>query len=91
MCICFYDSANIALASAYSLYIDKNMHNYLIINWVLSIIGGIIFVLMVPESPKYQLMKDPTSTKAIKSLNYISNFNGKKYRIPSDANLDSSK
>lgn len=53
MCIGFYDTGNIALASAYTLYINKNMHNYLIINWACSLVGVFIFILIVPESPKY--------------------------------------
>jgi hypothetical protein len=47
-----------------------------------------VFVLMVPESPKYLFMKNPKSQKAINIMNYISKFNGCKMRISPEGIMD---
>ena len=43
---------------------------------------------MVPESPRWLLMKDPNSREGINSLNYIAWFNSSDFRVPTDATLD---
>lgn len=86
--VSFYDTGNIALSCAYIMFIDSRIQNYMIINFGLSLFGGIMFVLMVPESPKFLLMKNPNSQRAIKILNYIAWFNGCKERIQEGAMMD---
>ena len=46
-------------------------------------------MLIVPESPKWLLMKEGiNSQKAISTLNWIAKFNGTKFRVPKDAIFD---
>jgi MFS family permease len=84
----FYDTVNIALSCLYIMYVDNDVSNYLRINYALSVVGGIIFFFIIPESPKYLFMKDSKSKKAIDNMNFIAWFNGSKFRLPEDAQID---
>ena len=64
------------------------MHIYLLFNYAIGVIGCILFVIVVPESPIYHLMKDSSSERGIAIINYISWFNGKKYRVEPGASME---
>ena len=49
----------------------------------------IIYLLFIPESPKWLFEKEGTSSKkAITILNYIAWFNNSEYRVPFDAKFE---
>lgn len=72
----------------YILKIDSNLVAY-VRNWyLLGVVAYVLFLFVVPESPRYLFMKNPQSEEGIKVLNYISWFNGSKKRVPSGSVMD---
>ena len=61
----FYDTGNIAFSCAFVLLTGLPMQTYMIINFTLGVAGLILFILLVPESPKFLLMNDPSSSRGI--------------------------
>jgi len=50
---------------------------------------SILYLLIVPESPKWLLIKKGSRSKeAIKVLNYIAWFNGTTYRVPPNTEIE---
>ena len=69
-------------------YVDRDVNNLLEVYFKVGCVCSILFAVLIPESPKWMLMKEPNSKEAIKTLNYISWFNGSKNRVPDNASLD---
>lgn len=85
--ITFFDSSTVA-SVAWFLYVNNDMIAYLRCFYYVGLGAFGLYLLFVPESPRWLLMKDPHSKEAIKILNYIAWFNGSKLRVPEDAILD---
>ena len=80
-----FDSATLMITSSLLIF----SRNYDFVNQVYFYIGTlsiIIYLLFIPESPKWLFLKcGGSSKKAIKILNYIAWFNNSEYRVPYDA------
>ena len=80
-----FDSATLLITASLLIY----SWNYDFVNQVYFYIGTfsiIIYLLFIPESPKWLLLIcGGSSKKAIKILNYIAWFNNSEYRVPYDA------
>ncbi len=80
-----FDSATLMIAASLLIY----SRNYDFVNQIYFYIGTfciIIYLLFIPESPKWLLLKEEgSSIKAINILNYIAWFNNSEYRVPHDA------
>lgn len=56
---------------------------------LLGFVAGILYLLLIPESPKWIFMKQgPRSKEGIEKINYIARFNGSKHYVPEDAVVD---
>jgi len=86
--ISLYDTANITLCCVYVMFFDIKINDYVLINFCFAALALILYFFIVPESPKFLLMNDPTSEKGIDIINYISRFNGKKYQITKGSIMD---
>lgn len=84
----FFNSFSPALASIYFLYVDQD--EYLFFKWVFyfGIFVSILFVIIVPESPRWLMMLDPESQKGRSILNQIAKINGSKFRVPENTVMD---
>jgi len=47
-----------------------------------------LYLIYIPESPRWLFAKDFTSKEGIKILNYIARFNRSDFRIPKNAVMD---
>ena len=86
--ISLYDTGTQALICYYLQAYDYNLVKVNRYFQVFGTIACIIFMFIIPESPRYLFMKDPQSKKAIDILNYIAWFNGSTKRIPYEAVMD---
>ena len=84
----FIDSGMILIAALIFYFIDNNTQTLLSALFVIGTIGVVIFLLFIPESPRYIFMKDPTSQQGIRILNYIAWINGSLNRVPEDSIFD---
>ena len=86
--ISLFDTASIGLSMFYMLQVDNNLVAY-VRNWyVMGVVAYFLFLVIVPESPRYLFMKNPQSEAGIKVLNYISWFNGSRKRVPLGSVMD---
>jgi len=69
-------------------FVSKNTQHFLEITFYIGAIAVVLFVLFIPESPRYILMKNPNDKEGIRILNFIAWFNGSKFRVPEDACFD---
>lgn len=49
---------------------------------------SVIFILVIPETPRWLFSQNPKSLEGIRALNYIAWINGSSERISSNAMLD---
>lgn len=56
--------------------------------FILGTVATFLYILVVPESPRWLFLKDPQSAEGKKVLNYIAWFNGSKKKIANDAVMD---
>lgn len=79
-----FDTSTLAVTSVYFLFISRDwLYLYLFLA-VLATICQITLLLVVPESPKWLLIKGKRN-EAIAALNRIAVFNKTDYLIPNDA------
>ena len=86
--ITFIDSGLIMVAALVFSFVDKNVQHLLEIMFYIGTFGVVMFILIIPESPRFLFMNDPNSKEGIKVLNHISWFNSSEVRIPEDATFD---
>ena len=83
-----FDSATLMITASLLVY----SRNYDFVNQVYFYFGTlsiIIYLLFIPESPKWLFVKEGASSKkAINILNYIAWFNNSEYRIPFNAKFE---
>ena len=84
----FFDTSSIVISCFFFLYVDNYSNHFLMYIHILGVTASILFMLFIPESPRHLFMKDPKSKEGIKVLNYIAWFNGSKFRVPDDAEMD---
>jgi high-affinity Fe2+/Pb2+ permease len=86
--ISMFDTAQIGVCCFYLLYIDTNLIKYLKGMFCIGTVAFVLFLVLIPESPRYLFMKNPMSKEAIRVLNYIAWFNGSSKRVPEDSIMD---
>lgn len=59
--ISFYDTCNIALICAYIKFVRPSTQEFLIINFGIALVAGLLFFLLAPESPKWFFSIDEQS------------------------------
>jgi len=79
------DASTPMFACLYFMYVDNNVESLLQTWYYIGCIIIVLYVVFIPESPRWQFMKDSKSKDAIRNLNYIAWFNGSKYRVPNNA------
>jgi hypothetical protein len=88
MVVNLFDSASIVISSVVLLFLKPDMDAILRGMWYIGTATSILYLLIVPESPRWEFMLDSNSQEGIKIVNYIAWFNGSKFRVPSTANMD---
>ena len=84
-----YDCSTLALLSVFFKFVEPDTDRVLNIGYAIGLGASILYLLLVPESPKWLLIKQgPRSKEAIKVLNYIAWFNGSTYRVPPNTEID---
>lgn len=84
-----FDAGSIMLACFYLMYVDRDVNLMLQGIYYVGLAATVLYMVLIPDSPRWLLMRDPNSQEGIKALNFIAWFNGSQYRIPSDAMMDS--
>ena len=70
-------------------YYSRDAQLFLNISFVVGILNSILYILFIPESPKWLFMKKGSnSQEAIEALNYIAWFNSSNFTVPKDAYFD---
>ena len=82
-----FDILTFTIEGLYFEYFDRNAIQYLQIVFVVQAVGVILYLLLIPESPRWLLLQE-RQEDAINCLNYIAMFNMSKKRIPMDAQFD---
>jgi hypothetical protein len=80
----------VLFSTLYILTINNNVISLFEGTHILGIVSSLLFLIIIPESPKFLFMNDPYSKKGIKVLNYISWFNGSTKRFADDVSLERS-
>ena len=70
------------------LYIKNDVVLLLKFMYFVGLAAAVLFLLLIPESPRWLFMQDASSQEGIKALNFIAWFNGSKFRVPEDAIMD---
>ena len=86
--ISLFDTFSLVITTMYLIYVDKDLVEFLRIWYIIGTTASIIFIIAIPESPRFLFMSDPSSKRAIGIMNYIAWFNGSDKRIPEDAVMD---
>lgn len=86
--IAVFDSLTVAFG--YVFLISVNSSVKLLVNMfnVMGIVGIVLFLIFIPESPRWLLLRDPNSKQGKDILNYIAKFNGSNKRVPDYAVMD---
>lgn len=82
------DSGSILCACIVFYYYDNDVAWLLRIVWYIAMVASVLYMILIPESPRWQFMQDCNSKEGIKNMNYIAWFNGSKFRVPEDATMD---
>ena len=69
-------------------FIDPDMEDLYKGVFFLGIVTALLYILLIPESPRWEFLKDPRSAKGIEIINYIAAFNGSQFRVPPNAIMD---
>ena len=70
-------------------YYSRDAQLFLNISFVVGLINCVLYLLLIPESPKWLFMKKGSnSQEAIAVLNYIAWFNSSTFTVPNDAYFD---
>ena len=87
--MCAYDASNLMVACLLFKYLHMDFETILSMYFIMGLIAYILYVVFIPESPKWLFMKKGRNNQqAIKNLNYISKFNGSSKRLPKDGIFD---
>lgn len=84
----FFDTFSIAIMCLWLQFVDNNLQRFLNVYFTAGLFSIVVYVLIIPESPRWLLLRDPASAKGKRVLNYIAWFNGSKRRIPDHAVMD---
>ena len=79
-----FDASSPMISCLVFTYYDNYVDNFLRTWFYLGCTAIFLYFLVIPESPRWLLMQDPSSKKGITALNYIAWFNGSSYRVPLD-------
>ena len=84
-----FDTFNMMSAGLILKYISRDMDFILGAYFVLNVVVYILFLVFIPESPKWLFMKKGMNNQeGIRILNYISKFNGSSKVLPKDSVFD---
>jgi len=85
----FMDEASIFIISCILKFVVNDIDLVFKSAWVIGTIACLIYMILVPESPKWLFLQDGTrSRRAMSSLNYIAMINGSDKRVPYHAEFD---
>jgi hypothetical protein len=76
------------VAGIWLLYFQNKIQPVMEVSFWIGVLGCLLYVLIIPESPIWYFLKDPNSKAGIEILNGIAKINGSVLRIPEDATLD---
>lgn len=83
-----FDAFSMGVTSLFFLYVSPSLDLLLNIYYGLGVVAIVLYIVVVPESPRWLLLKDPRSQRGKDILNYIAKFNGSKKRVPDYAVMD---
>jgi hypothetical protein len=87
-CINFYNVFALILCNMYLKYINNSTQSlYETLFWI-GIVAVVLFIALVPESPRWLFSNDPKSEEGIYILNYIAFINRSKQRLPDNCMFD---
>jgi len=78
------DVLTFTIEGLYFEHVDRNAIQYLQIVFLLQAVGVALYLILIPESPRWLLLQE-RQAEAIDCLNYIASFNMSTKRIPADA------
>lgn len=81
------DIVSFSVVSSYLMFVSRDAVNYMEMMNIIGIIATILYLLIVPESPRW-LFQNQKNEKGIEVMNYIAAFNGSEKRIPLNAHFD---
>lgn len=83
-----FNELSVGIVCMYILFINQSYQPIVEIFFWACFVATFLFMAVVPESPQWLLLKDPSSKQGKEALNYIAWFNGSKKRISEDAVMD---
>jgi len=88
MCINAFDSGSLMVSCIVFYYWNNNVDDFLRLMYFVGCAAIVLYMLVIPESPRWQFMSDCRSKEGIDNMNYIAWFNGSEFRVPNDAIMD---
>ena len=84
-----FDDTSLGLIGLLLRYGHNDFNLILRYHWMVGTVAIVLYMILVPESPKWLFFKEGASSKrGIDALNYIAWMNGSMYRVPACAKLD---
>lgn len=83
-----FDVGSSAIFCLYIMYVSPNQQKFMDLAFYVSCIVFALYVILIPESPRWLFLKNPHSKEGRDVLNYIAWFNGSKRRLAADALMD---
>ena len=66
----------------------KDMDTVLQVWWLVGSIAAILYLALIPESPRWYFMQNRNSKEGIQAINYVAWANGSEFRVPDNAVMD---
>jgi len=77
-----FDSFSIVISCLVILFYKNDLDLVLQGAWYLGVFTSILYLIVVPESPRWLFMGDSNSQEGIAAVNFIAWFNGSEFRVP---------
>ena len=84
-CINVFDSSMIMVCCVVVKNFCKDMDKVLQVWWLIGSIACVLYLALVPESPRWLFMQKSNNKEGIESMNYVAWANGSEFRVPDNA------